>query len=326
MITTYIIPKQWDNLVDSHHGHPLQLFGWGEVKKVTGSWQVTRLANDNYFAQILIRKTPLGRFGYIPRGNNFDSDFLRELKAFAQKENLFMLRFEPNVKATDWHHKLKKARDHVLLARTIQLDLTKSKEELLATMDSKTRQYIRRSERDNNTTIRKARESDLDRILTIYRETAKRAGFPIHPDSYYRTIFKQMGQNNHIHVAEINGQVEAFLWCVKTPEVCIELYGGATDLAFQKRANYTLKWHTILTAKGICLETVKAAPDSKPVPSRSYDVNGLLNDGISKFKLGFSGGAEIQLAATSDLVIKPLNYFFFATLLPLFKRLSSRRT
>jgi len=308
MVTTYNVPEQWDNLVRDHHGHPLQLFGWGEVKSATGSWTTAHLANDSNFAQILIRKTPLGRFGYIPRGNNFDSDFLRKLKSFAKKEGLFMLRFEPNVKATDWRHKLKQARDHVLLARTIQLDLTKSEEELLAAMDAKTRQYIRRSQRDNGIVIRPAVKGDLDRILEIYRATATRANFPIHPDKYYQTIFTKMADNNHIYVAEIASSVEAFLWCVKTPEVCIELYGGATDIAFKHRANYALKWRVILAAKGLSM------------PCKAYDMNGLLNDGISKFKLGFSGGAETHLAPTSDLVISPIRYFFFATLLPIYKR------
>jgi len=215
-----------------------------------------------------------------------------------------MLRFEPNVKASDWKHKLKPTKDHVLLARTIQLDLTKSQDDLFAAMDSKTRQYIRRSERDASIVVRKAEEADLDRILAIYRETATRANFPIHPDSYYRTIFQQMGDSNHIYVAEINGNIEAFLWCVKTPEVCMELYGGATDIAFNLRANYILKWRTILASQ-----------------SKTYDLNGLLHDGISKFKLGFSGGVETQLAPTSDLVIRPLSYFIFTVLLPIYKRI-----
>lgn len=312
MTTTYTVPEQWDNLVESHGGHPLQLFGWGEVKRATGSWDVVRVADDNNFAQILIRKTPLGRFGYVPRGNNFDPYFLNELKATAKQKHLFMLRFEPNVEKSNWQHKLKLPRDHILIPRTIQLNLTQPAADLLAAMDAKTRQYIRRGERDNNLKIRPATKDDLPRILEIYRETASRANFPIHPDSYYQTIFAKKGKNNHIYVATIDNNVEAFLWCAKTQATCFELYGGATDLGFQHRANYILKWQTILEAQKTC---------------KVYDLNGLLNDGISKFKLGFSGGAEIQLAPTCDLVINPFRYFLFSGLLPLFKRFrSARRT
>ncbi|MDR0979920.1 MAG: aminoacyltransferase [Candidatus Nomurabacteria bacterium] len=331
--------QKWNFLVESQNGHPLQLFGWGEVKKHTGVWQVLHIVraseatktNSNpannaadqpaaNFAQILIRKTPLGSFGYIPRGPNINDNFLQELRTVAKRENLFMLRFEPNVKAENWQNQnFKHPKDHILLNHTVQLDLTKSPETLLAEMDSGTRQNIRRGERNAALNIRPATAEDLPRILAIYHETATRSHFPLHPDDYYHTIYKKMGQHNHIFVAEITDpethqkQVESFVWCIKTPAICFELYGGGTSLALKHRANYLLKWHAILAAKETC---------------KTYDINGLLNDGISDFKRGFSShqdghATETVLAPTSDLVLKPLNYFLFTTLLPIFKKLHS---
>jgi lipid II:glycine glycyltransferase (peptidoglycan interpeptide bridge formation enzyme) len=197
-------------------------------------------------------------------------------------------------------------------------------------MDGTTRQNIRRGERNQALGIRPATAADLDAILKIYRETAERSNFPLHPDDYYRTIFAKMGDANHIFVAEIENsnpdnptapatkRVEAFLWCVKTPAICFELYGGASALALKHRANYLLKWRTILAAQSS--------------GCKIYDINGLLNDGISDFKRGFSAhidghATETILAPTSDLVIRPFRYFLFATFLPLAKRFfSARRT
>ncbi|MCL2038606.1 peptidoglycan bridge formation glycyltransferase FemA/FemB family protein [Candidatus Saccharibacteria bacterium] len=319
-------PEKWDNLVKSQHGHPLQLFGWGEVKKSTNSWQVAHAVRANPkdasadFAQILIRQTPLGRFGYIPRGPNLTDEFLQELRVVAKRKNLFMLRFEPNVAQDNWHiwrTKLKTPRDHILLSKTVQLDLTKSADTLLAEMDSTTRQNIRRGERNSALQIRPATAADLPRILEIYHQTATRSNFPLHPDTYYQSIFQNMAAANHLFVALVDNTIEAFVWCIKTPAACFELYGGATSLGLKHRANYLLKWQAILAAQAT---------------SKIYDLNGLLNDGISDFKRGFSAhvdghSTETLLAPTSDLVLKPFRYFLFSTLLPLAKRLfKARRT
>ena len=333
--------NKWNQIIETQNGHPLQLYGWGEVKESTGSWQAERFVrasadNTINFAQILIRSTPLGKFGYIPRGQNLNDTFLQELRVFAKQKNLFMLRFEPNVKAEDWkiwRFMLEQPKDHILLAKTVQLDLTKSEGELLAAMDGTTRQNIRRGERNPALVVRKATNDDIDRILAIYHETAARSHFALHPDDYYHSILHNMGENNHIYVAEVDGRVEAFLWCVKTPAICFELYGGATSIALEHRANYLLKWQTILGARGDsgcehCGVNCRrqegcqrpAVVRTTGITSHIYDINGLLNDGISDFKRGFSGGVETQLAPTSDLVIKPFRYFLFATFLPLAKR------
>lgn len=69
--------EQWDEYVLEHEGHPLQLWGWGQVKASHG-WSVERIFafepdNDDMLvgaAQLLIRKLPLPfrSFAYIPRG------------------------------------------------------------------------------------------------------------------------------------------------------------------------------------------------------------------------------------------------------------------
>ena len=79
--------KEWDDFVNEHNGHPLQLWGWGELKAELSNWKVVRVflknGEEKYIdrkkndhsdivaaAQILIRKLPfpLTSFAYIPRG------------------------------------------------------------------------------------------------------------------------------------------------------------------------------------------------------------------------------------------------------------------
>ena len=70
------------------------------------------------------------------------------------------------------------------------------------------------------------------------------------------------------------------------------------------RANYALKWHAITECKrqGI----------------KRYDMNGLLNDGVSNFKRGFASH-ENKLAGTYDY---PMSQFYpvWRHSLPLAKR------
>ena len=70
------------------------------------------------------------------------------------------------------------------------------------------------------------------------------------------------------------------------------------------RANYALKWHAIRKCKEWGIER--------------YDMNGLLNDGVSTFKQGFADH-ENMLCGTYDFPLSPL-YGVWAKGLPTAKK------
>ena len=109
-------------------------------------------------------------------------------------------------------------------------------------------------------------------------------------------------------MAKHDGKVVAFLWPVVTSEEAFELYGGMNDEGQRLRANYHLKW-TVVT-------------EMKHRGVTKYDVNGLLNDGVSAFKKGFIPD-ETMLSGTYD---KPMSvlYPIWATLLPTMKKVARR--
>jgi peptidoglycan pentaglycine glycine transferase (the first glycine) len=63
------------------------------------------------------------------------------------------------------------------------------------------------------------------------------------------------------------------------------------DKGQELRANYALKWHAIRKCKEWGIDR--------------YDMNGLLNDGVSTFKQGFADH-EDMLAGTHDYPLSPL--------------------
>jgi len=106
-------------------------------------------------------------------------------------------------------------------------------------------------------------------------------------------------------LAERDGKILAFLWNVTTPATSFELYGGVTEEGQRLHANYILKWQVIQELKRLGV--------------KSYDMNGLLNDGVSNFKLGFSGSQETYLVPTFDRPLSPL-YTVWESLLPAGKK------
>lgn len=305
----------WDETVLSLGGHPLQLWGWGEVK-AAHNWQTERLrvmkGKDVVgAAQLLIRQLP-GPFralAYVPRGPAAAKDseraVLEAIAAYSKRQhNAVALTIEPDQAAPPAAPGWKKSTNTILIPRTIILDLSLPEEKLLARMSKKTRQYIRKSGNETPTIRRVEGREELAACLEIYKQTAERARFALHDDQYYYDIFDMMGEYSLVMAAFNEGKPIAFLWLVMSRTTAFELYGGMNDEGQRLRANYALKWQAITTVKRWGLAR--------------YDFNGLLNDGVSAFKQGFSDH-EDMLAGTYDKPLSPL-YFMWNKGLPAAKK------
>ncbi|WP_434993007.1 lipid II:glycine glycyltransferase FemX [Arthrobacter sp. Ld5] len=311
----------WDTTVNELGGHPQQLWGWGATKAAHG-WTADRVilqGDDGVVvaaAQVLCRSLPfpLRRLAYIPRGPQAlpgrEAEALEAIVGYVRAAHPSVaLSIEPDweaegdvvraLPAAGW----KTSTNTILIGRTLILDLRRSEEDLLADMTKKHRQYIRKSGREG-LDLRRVVRSELPACLDVYRLTAERAGFGIHEDSYYLDIFDNLGDASPVYAAFQGGDVVAFLWLSTTDATSFELYGGMTDEGERLRANYALKWFAIceMKARGV----------------HRYDFNGLLNDGVSRFKMGWAKH-EDQLAGTWDYPLSPL-YPVFSRALPVAKR------
>ena len=225
--------KEWDDFINEHGGHPLQLWGWGELKSQSPSWKVKRVflknGEEKYIdrkkkdhsdivaaAQILVRKLPfpLRNFAYIPRGALVISKkpierarISREIALWVSKNikpKPVCLTMEPDWNDGDFElsNGWRRSKNTILIPRTLVLDLTQNEDELLAKMSKKTRQYIRKS--GGEVKVRQLKtEEEINRALEIYTETAKRAGFAIHSKNYYYKLYQKMGENSPIFGAFI---------------------------------------------------------------------------------------------------------------------------
>lgn len=307
---------EWDDVLLEKGAHPLQLWGWGEVK-AAHNWRVQRVGvyrGEELFgaAQLLVRRLPwpLQALVYIPRGpvcaQQDREVVLNELAQYAKKTyHAVALTIEPDwegeVAINGWH----RSTNTILIPRTLILDLSLPEDDLLAHMAKKTRQYIRKSANEDIVIRKVTSRAELDACLAIYKQTAERAGFALHADQYYYDVFDKLGEYSVVMAAFHNGQPIAFLWNVISATTSFELYGGMNDDGQRLRANYALKWQAIQRMKQWGIER--------------YDMNGLLNDGVSTFKQSFAEH-ENMLVGTYDKPLSPL-YLAWDKALPLGKKL-----
>jgi len=305
--------EQWDDYILEKGGHPLQLWGWGQVKTGHG-WKAERVfAYDEDeivgAAQILIRRlpTPFKSFAYIPRGplveDSYSSEFLDALAGLVKRtHHSVALSVEPDAIDFNTPDGWVRSINKVLPAETILLDLNKSESDLLADMAKKTRQYIRKSAADVTIKQVKNRES-IDICLDLYAQTSKRAGFNTHDRQYYLDVFLQMQDYSPIYLAYDGDEPVAFLWLAMSEKTAYELYGGMNERGQELRANYALKWHVMKKVKEWGIER--------------YDFGGLVAGGVATFKQGWSIDTTL-FAGTFDKPLSPL-YSVWVKGLPLAK-------
>ncbi|GAA2248669.1 peptidoglycan bridge formation glycyltransferase FemA/FemB family protein [Rarobacter faecitabidus] len=322
---------EWDGHVRDLGGHPLQLWGWGEVK-AHGAWRPLRVrvigADDATVgaAQILVRRLPFPfrSLSYVPRGpmlaEGADGSAVAEaIAAWARRAIAgIAISFEPQW-PVGTPVRIKGSRiseNDILLPRTLLIDLTQTEDELLARLSRTTRQGVRRSSRTDLVYREVTTDEDMQRCLDVYEETSRRAGFQLHDRSYYEQVYRDLGPNSALYAAFDGDDPVAFLWLAVSAATAFELYGGSNDHGRKLRANYSLKWLAIT--------------DSKRRGARTYDVNGLLNDGISDFKRSFSDHDDDVFVGTIDVPFSPVLYSLWTRLLPraksILRSIRSRRS
>ena len=299
--------EQWDDYILEHEGHPLQLWGWGQVKAGHG-WSAERVfaydGEDKVVgaAQILIRKLPLPfrSFAYVPRGPIVEKahqiELLEGLANLVKRDyRSVALSVEPNSFEFDVPAGWKRSTNKILSADTMLLDITKSESDLLADMAKKTRQYIRKSAAEGITIKQIHTRDEIEGCLHIYRQTAERANFNLHQNQYYFDVFNLMEDNSPVFAAYLEGKPVAFLWMSISADVAYELYGGMNEDGQRLRVNYALKWHVIRKVKEWGLS--------------QYDFGGLVVGGVSVFKQGWAS-QETSFAGTFDKALSPAYYLW----------------
>ncbi len=318
--------QQWDDFV-REHGHFLQSRVWGEFKSQFGWFaerigviQQGRLAAG---AQVLFRRLPLGfTIAYVPRGPVLvDRDhsllvaLVREMDAVARRHRAIFLKVEPDWEDTTDARELLRAAGFRPSPQTVQprstivVDLTPEPEEILARMKSKWRYNIRLARRKGVIVRPVQTEAEMDQFVVLMKETARRDGFPIHTEVYYRRAWQMFGQGDAgtLLMAWYDNLPLAGIFVVKYGKTAIYMYGASSNRERNRMPNHLLQWEGMMWARergatrydlwGIPDE-VGAQPEvwARRTPERT---DGLW--GVFRFKQGF-GGRIVRTVGAWDRV------------------------
>ena len=215
-----------------------QTTNWAELKSMTGweSYLVGIKENNKVVAAslILAKQTPLKKkMFYAPRGFLIDYNnkellifFTEELKKWLKKNKAIFIKIDPyisyqerdlngniveggknnkqafdNLVSLKYKHKGFNIQGEELQPRWIFITPTKNTtvEEIMKNMDAKTRQILRKNER-NKIRIREIGYDELDKFKAISEHTAKRRGFIDRPLNYYQKMFKAFDKNKSIKI------------------------------------------------------------------------------------------------------------------------------
>ncbi len=310
-------PAAWDRFVASASAPSfLQATPWAAVKRPNG-WRAARIAVDApagpIGAQVLVRRPrplPAG-FGYAARGpvaaGPIDraaiGAFTEGARAAASGLGIAHLRIDPEVEDPDgsiaaalrdagWS----RAPDiQPRSTRVIALD--RSEEELWADVRKKTRQLVRRAERDGVTVTTGGAERvpDLHRVLAT---TMERVGLPFRSEGFFRDLWSAYAAHDRamLVLAEADGQVVSASFLVGWGPRIVALYGGTTPKGRDIEAKYALNWEILKRARA--------------AGYRTYDAWGLPTPGIAHFKAGW-GGREVEYVGAWDLVVNPTGRAIF---------------
>lgn len=283
--------------------------GWTSRFIVAGSLAITVLEKPVF---------GLGMLWYIPKGPGVATmrqldGLLPELRRFAAKNNVFLVKIEPEIiaeketQASLLKLGLIKARPIQPNWSTIYVDLHDDLETIMKNLPQKGRHAIKRAERDGVTVKRvPANDKNCEIMYRLLKDTAQGAGFGVRSAAYYKTFWQRyekagLGQ---LFFAYYEGEIVAGAFAMVFGKKSTYKDGASIRKRTAYGASHLLQWHVIKWAKenGSSRHDLCGAPpvsESKNPAHPHY--------GIGLFKTSFN--KEItEYVGTYDIPVHPLQY------------------
>ena len=330
----------WDTFVAQHvEGSFAQLSGWASLKQQF-EWQphilVVRAGDKVVAGALMMDRVLLGKkLSYVPYGPLVDAAVDEAWPLLLdgltrESRNSVALRLEPHEKLQEG----KRARLQEVLEQsgfrhvdkflqpeaTLLLDLNQSEDELLAGMRQTTRRYIRQAERAGLEVVIDTTGDRLSDFYTALQEVNQRRQFGVHTLEYYTKAWEALEGGKlvqpYLLMVQKGGKVLGSYFVVRVGDKSWELYGGVNEEGMQLKANYLLKWQSILRMKrdGVTVyDQWGVAPISSGQEQGAREKGEVMYDkqhhlaGVTYFKEGF-GGRRVAYIGSYDKVNQPLTY------------------
>lgn len=238
----------------------LQTFEWGEVK--TPEWDSMRLGfyQDREciaLTTILTRKFASFTIGYIPRGpvvgpkGDVNSIF-EVLARYIQSIHFAFVLIDPGntpvLASPDvsvfTKNGFKLRGMPTQSQQTNVIDLSLSYDELLAQMRSKTRQYIRKSEKAHLQCVARG-SAHIAEFKTVLAAIEGERGYYWREIGYYKKIMETFGEKSYLFFVEEGSSIVGSVLALTSGNSVYEMFGGMIDKGKRSKASFYLKWKMI---------------------------------------------------------------------------------
>ncbi len=294
----------------------LQSTAWEKTQTNLGKQTFYRTGDGWSFVAILeTRKS--ARYLYLPHGPIANSPqcfqvAMQEVKKIAQTQKCLFVRFEPcsesiydgtNPSAFLTQYGYVKAPHNIQPEATQIIELNDTPEAILANMNASNRNLTRNIHKKGVTFRKSQNPDDIEYLLKLLADTAKRNDFTPQSDHYLRTVAQTILPLNAgcIFLAEIEDKVIGAALCYDSSDTRIYAH-AATDFAYRKlKLGNPLVANLILDAqknglKYVDLFGITLSED----PAHPWA-------GFTTFKRSF-GGQTLIFPGTWDMPINKLGY------------------
>lgn len=306
----------WEEVVKKYpEANFLQSPSYAKMNEILGAKVVTEEFDGKGYAQMIVRNAKRGRYLEIPCGPLMDYSDNKAVKAvfgkiakIAEDEGCVFVRIRPQLMCDSKNLQLladvglKKSPMHLAAEHTVMIDLTKSEDEMLASMRRQTRYEVRRAGKQGITVEKDNSEEIFKEFHKVQADTARRQNF-VPPN--LKTLMAEreaFGDNISIYTAKTSeGKPIAYGMIIRDGKEGDYYEAASTELNRKMPGAYALLWQAMCDLKNGGYERFNLwgiAPAGQP--NHRYA-------GVTTFKTGF-GGEVVEYVPAHDMIISRAKY------------------
>ncbi len=312
---------EWNAFLNLHEeANFLQSWEWGEFhEQLKHQIERTGFYIENTLVGVMlavVEPAKRGRYLTVPGGPIIDwenkeliTHVKNSIEEIGKRHNCVFARVRPQIhnnehsKEIFTHMGFVPAPIHLHAQLTLQLDLTKSEEELMMDMRKNTRYEVRKALSTGLTVQKSTDPESIQKFYDLQLETAKRQNFVPFSYTYLHEQFKVFAAQNmaYLYSAYHEQTLLAQAFIIFYGQEAVYHYGASAQAGREYPGAYLLQWEAICEAKrrGMKRYNFWGITHEHEKNHRFY--------GLSIFKRGF-GGEEVEYLPAQDLVLKKPQY------------------
>ena len=311
----------WDEYITKNPdgGNVFQSAHLAETKRANG-WTPRYIFIDSLAVTVLEKPVLLhGKFWYLPKGPGVTDantllPLLPVLKDFAASQGVFAVKIEPEIVDSD-ETKARLLKSGLVRTRAVQpnvstvvIDLSPTREEIMAAFNQKGRHAIHRAERDGvSAKPVELTEENMKIMFNLLTETAAgRFESSIRSYEYYKKFWQNFAKNGQgsLFFAYLNGDVVAAAYSMYLGKKGLYKDGASVREKPAYGASHRLQWEIMqwMKQQGVKSYDLCGAPHSSEVNNPGSPFYG-----IGRFKTSFNKYITDYIGCY-DLIVNPAKY------------------